>query len=438
MSSHFFSTIQKMECANLGKHLTCKEKNGHQFWSVQDEPESETACPDHSLPWRMDALCNLKDETKCYKKRIDSKEIGICVVPTGDAKLTTQGEAALEIERLIENNVPITDPSYFEGMEACTRHTMEQMENASIITWVPKGEDYLCENIMKETSTFCDTNEDCKFEHLYADTNHNTYECILDTSRIKDISTIASKPNTFPEWIRDNKYACKSDGFYCHDSNLSEYDGGNRCIIKDDCHDNSEFGICDVSTRSCTVGSSKNSNCTQDEDCDILKPLEGHCSDNKCVKGKSGIDVAYYKPLECDPSQKKYAHSVHQYCGEYSDGKETYYTGTCEFVNDRSFQACKPFKTDEIAGLQLDEMTKARNAGTLVENFYRDPPPWEKLAECPPNHKIDVNGREICLLTMEKVEAHLGTVDAIDPDHAQQKCQATFGTRLPILALPKY
>ena len=178
--------------------------------------------------------------------------------------------------------------------------------------------------------------------------------------------------------------------------------------------------------KKCVLGAAKGSNCSQDEDCDKLNSVEGHCSNEKCTHGKNGLDVSYYKPKECDKNNDQHPYSLHKYCGEITVDGKTSYTGYCKSINSTGKHACKSFENfNELKHVKEEEENYLRGI-KYHRNFYDDTPPWDNLIQCPENDKIQINGVELCMSTMEKLDTFLGTVKATNLSSATEKCEYKY------------
>ncbi len=424
-----------MECKNQpNKMMKCGKKNGEYYWTVDsDGSGSDENCPEHSLPWRIDALCSVQDGKKCYQTKLGDDTVAVCVEATDSSALNTCGQEYLKKKHVIANDHEIEDLSTLNNMMECSLQTFGQMMSTNLRTYVPKGREDLCEQIVEEAIHVCDGKPDCdyKVEKLMTDEPSSSYECVINT---RDVPTLSSRPKWW-EWHRVNEYECKKDkGWLCDDSSLQNYKGGEKCFMKDDCNSNAEFGMC--VNKKCVLGSAPGSNCTTHEDCDILQNVEGVCENNAtCKKGKNGLNVSYYKPKDCSDDDKHYSHSLHNYCGEIvaEDGTKKY-TGYCAPVNGSMKKACKAFSHD-VQDIRNEEENYLRGI-RHHQNYYKEPPPWENLVKCPESERVDVNGHTLCFPTVEKINVNLGKVHAQNSYSAEQKCHEKFN--VPQVALPSF
>ena len=303
-------------------------------------------------------------------------------------------------------------------------------------TYVPKDREDLCDQILDEAMNICDGKSNCdyKVERLTKDEPASSYECVINT---RDVPTVSSARPMWWEWHRVNEYNCKDDkGWLCDDRSLKNFKGGDKCFMKDDCHANAEFGMC--VNKKCVLGSAPGSNCTRDEDCDILQNVEGVCKNNAiCTKGKNGLQVSYYKPKDCSDEDKHYPHSLHNYCGEFLDEDGTKkYTGYCASVNGTKKKACKAFSSNDVKNIQHEEENYLRGI-RHHQNYYEESPPWENLVTCPENELVDVDGgHKLCFPTIEKLNVNLGKVYAQNTYSAEQKCKKNF--KVPQVVLPSF
>jgi hypothetical protein len=412
--------------------MNCKKHNGEYFWSLDPEENTDETCPDHSVPWRLDALCSVKTDEKCYETTFGNDKVAVCVITDDTSELSACAYDYLNQDIKIANDHVINDPAYFDDMIECSLQDFGQMQSAKLKTYVPKNREDVCEQILDEANNACKGMSNCTYEaeKLIDDSPTTSFECVIDT---RNIPKAAGKP-TWWQWHRVNEYECKDDGWRCDDRSLNEYKGGAKCFMKDDCHSNAEYGMC--VNQKCTVGSALGSNCQTDEDCDVLQNIEGSCNegDKKCNKGKNGLHISYYKPKECSDDDKKYAHSLHNYCGETTDeyGGEKY-TGYCANIEGTSKKVCKAMSSKEVESIRHEEENYLQGI-RHHHNFYSQKPPWENLIQCPQKDRVVVNGHELCYPTVEKISVELGKVHAHDIDSAGQKCSARFN--LPHVVLP--
>ena len=424
-----------MECPNVpDSYMTCVKKNGQNYWVLGDKEEHNDSCPENSTPWRVDALCNVTEETKCYETEFKGNSVAVCVVPTeGKTELEACGQHYLESPHMIENDVPITDLKYFEDKVVCTKQNIGQLQGAELVTWVQKGREDICQDIVDEATDRCEGKANCdyKVEKMYSDENMLSFDCVLDTKNVP-----ANNQNThWWNWLRINKYDCKDKGWTCTDDSLSEYKGGEVCQMKDDCHKNAEFGIC--KNKKCALGPATGSNCGRDEDCDRLSSVEGTCKDGRCSTGKNGLHVEYIKPKNCSINDKKHPYSLHQYCGKVEQDGSTIYTGVCTQIEGSELHACKAFEsTAEIKEVKNEEENYLRGI-RYPQNFYDELPPWDNLDLCPREERIEVDGKVICAATTERLEVNMGTVQAKNMGSADIKCK-NRNVGLPLVALPSF
>tara|TARA_B100000482_G_C12598729_1_gene294299 strand:- start:474 stop:1733 length:1260 start_codon:yes stop_codon:yes gene_type:complete len=419
-----------MSCANVSnRYLNCSEKNGQYFWKLDDEP-LDGVCPSNSIPWRVHALCNSSDTSLCYETSLGEDRVAVCVVPTkhdGTTMIKECGLKYLQEEHLIQHDVPIEDAAYFKDKTICTKQNIGQLKGAEIVTWVPDGREDLCDEIVDQARSTCNGKNDCdyKFERIYEKKELPSYDCVIDTKNVPS----NERNYQWWNWIRTHSYSCKDKGWTCTDESMSEYKGGELCIMKDDCHKNAEFGVC--SNKQCVLGAAIGTNCSKDEDCDLLNNVEGECTNGRCSEGKNGLNVSYYKPQECNEYEKINSHSLYQYCG---NSERSTYTGYCNAIPGTSKKVCKAFENySELQHVKDEEENYLRGI-RHPQNFYPQTPPWENLEVC--SDYITVNGKRICTSTTEKIDAYLGTVEAADLQTAENKCKRRFD--VPVLTLPSF
>lgn len=428
-----------MECRTQpNKFMKCEKKNSDYYWTVDsDESGSDETCPENSLPWRVDALCSIHDERKCYQTELGEDKVAVCVETDSSSALNSCGQAYLGQKHAIANDHEIKDYSILDNMMECSLQSFGQMMSTNLRTYVPKGRQDLCERIIEEAMHVCDGKSNCDYEveKLLNDELSSSYECVINTRDVPDAST--SRPMWW-EWHRVNEYQCKDDkGWLCDDKSLKNYKGGEKCFMKDDCNSNAEFGMC--VEKKCVLGSAPGSNCTTDADCDILQNVEGVCKNNTiCKKGKNGLQVSYYKPKDCSDDEKQFSHSLHNYCGEIVDENgTTKYTGYCAPVKG-TLTACKAFSRQDVINIRRDEEDYLYGMQGIRhhQNFHENLPPWENLQVCPDSERINVNGFELCSPTVEKINVNLGKVHAQNKNEAMRKCKETFNVTQAQVALP--
>lgn len=421
-----------MSCANVvDHHLNCRKKNGQQYWKLEDTPLDGEICPENSIPWRIHALCNSSDTSLCYETSLDDDRVAVCVIPTDENKTTAIKECGIKYLKeghLIQHDVPIQDVNYFNDKTICTKQNIGQLKNAEIVTWVPDDREDLCDKIVNQAQSTCDGKPDCdyKFERVYEKKALPMFDCVIDTKNVP-----SNEQNyQWWNWIRTHSYSCKEDkGWTCTDESMSEYKGGEICSMKDDCHKNAEFGVC--LNKQCVQGAAIGTNCSKDEDCDLLNSVEGECSNGRCSEGKNGLHVSYYKPKDCDTDQKVHEHSLYQYCGDTENGT---YTGYCNTIPGTSKKVCKAFQNvAEMQHIKAEEENYLRGI-RHPQNFYAQTPPWENLEAC--TEYITVHGKQICASTTEKIDAYLSTVEAQDLQAASDKCNRQYD--IPVITLPSF
>ena len=426
-----------MECPNLNSNIVCKKKNDKFVWTLDEsklEP-SISSCPTNSLPWKLDAVCNLVSKTKCWETEYKGQNITICAGTEEAAEENPISKPFSKLLHSIEYTKPIENVElHLDEMMECTRQELDVLKGTVWETWVPKNKPELCQSIITDYENQCDKTDTCdKVEVLYeTEDGESSYDCVLDTHKIPT-------GNKWSDWTRVASYECKDKGWKCTDESLKEYKGGETCEMNDDCHSNFEPGICDNVTNKCKLGNSKGTNCSKDEDCDNLQTIEGKCSSGTCTKGKIGVDVDYYKPLECSSSAKAFEYSKYQYCGKVQRTDESgnptvKYTGVCEAVPGTSIQACKPFSEgkaglNEIKNIIDDEQDYLMGINHPV-NFYKHSPPWENMIPCDKEDRVDINGKSLCFPTVEKVSMNTKTVVADSMEEAKHKCQ--LNTKYPL------
>jgi hypothetical protein len=434
----------EFECSNTNQFLNFANKNDELTWSVGNK-NTNTRSPDvnNSIPWKLDATCNVtKNDKKCYEIEYDKKKVNVCVVGGPNSQMNRDGHNLLQQSTKMQwtKQVSSNDAS-FETKQKCHIQKFRQLDDTVIESWVDKDDEVTCENIIKDAKYGYSKQEveADRIQKVFLSSNSQAYHCIIDSRKIANDN---AKLDNEMKWVRASSYACKDKGWKCHDLELEHYNGGNRCEMDDDCHQNVEFGICKNNV--CTVGSTIGSSCTTHEDCDVLQEYaKGTCKDNKCTTGKLNIDVSYMKPLNCPPPDGK---TKYQYCGEINHGTESKFAGYCVDVKDKnantvkSFKTCKPFLNDlERKTIAHEEKDFQRGDFTQSEiNFPQSTPHWERLVLCPPEEVATIDGKTVCMATMENVSGNLlKNVIADNINDAHKLCQEEY-PQLPVFARTKF
>lgn len=416
-----------------------KDCGGKYKWKTSSTKDDNDVTMRNSLPWKLDAACNVdKNSQLCYEIEFNSKSVTVCVNGGSEAILNDHGIDYIKQEIDVEwtKRINPNDSQHFDKLQVCHQQKFLQADDAIIKTYVAKDDEITCNSVIEDASLHCNRH---LIDNLFESIGSQRYECIIDTGHVSDFN---SKIETEMKWVRNFKYPCKDDGWYCSDTNLTHFTGGQECNINDDCHTNIEVGICDFSTKTCKTGSSMSKQCTNHEDCDVMSTYaKGECESGTCSKGANQLKASYFKPLECNEglgntnsSGHKYK-SKHQYCGEVNHGTGKVFTGYCATPKDKqgadmkSFRACKPFETEAEKHIIWKEETDYQHGSpeTFHHNFHIETPPWELLTLCPASHVKKVGNTIICDATMEEVDVKLPKVIlASSADQAQEKCHVEY------------
>lgn len=423
-------------CPRQGKSLQLEDD----MWEVRPmNSRSAESIIENSLPWKLDALCNIKeDEDQCYEIDFHGKMINVCVSAENDIHLSDAGEQFLqETHKIVWTKRISAVP---EDKQLCHSQQMIEMDGVTITSYVDKGDADTCESILEDASR-CD---DCDVTREYPSENTGeNFECVLDTAHINEMNKSLDPEFQF---VRDTTYDCKDNGWKCSPSEFDTHEIKEvGCRMSDDCHKNIEFGICDFENKTCKTGAS-NSGCNSHEDCDVIYS-KGQCKNDFCASGQTTVQVTYYKPsdINCqngsqtvDMCNRK---NLYEYCGKITDseGNEKF-SGYCTNPVDnngeilRDFKTCKPFLNQaEINQVISDE--NDYDSGCHRGNFHSVPSNWENLTLCQ-NVKV-VDGRTICKSTMDRIDTKLGIIKANTVEQAQNKCDAEY-PNLTVKALRKF
>ena len=427
-------------CKNANRYLNFDTVDGEHKWLLSSEENRNEVRLANSIPWKLDATCNMdKNTSLCYEIEFHEKPISVCVKGNKDSKINDMGFEYLKTRSFDpEWTKKIQDAqTHFNNKQKCHQQPFIQADGTYIETWVDKDDEVTCESIVNEAVE--NSNDKQSILNVFESIGSQHYECVLDTGHISEQNNIMQ---TEMNWVRKTKYPCKDKGWSCDDNNLKHYTGGDQCNINDDCHKNVEFGVCDLNTKTCLSGNSTGKQCSQHEDCDILKSYsQGYCENNVCMKGSTLIDASYFKPLDCDESLgnvdkngEKY-NAKYQYCGEIRHGTQTKFSGYCVHPSNKdgkeikTFKACKPFEHDvEMTEVKnKEEDFQMGNQDTYRLNYHVEDPPWKRLVICPDEHIKQVGDKIICELTMQEIPTKLPkTIIATSIESATQKCNLEY------------
>ena len=417
--------------------LRCTVDGGQKVWkgvTKLDDRTPATTCPEDSMPWRNQLMCENTGTTQCFSTVFPSsfghRKGAVCIIPTSNEpmKTTALGRASLK------HTKPISYDRRIEGDELsqfvpCMVHSFNDMSNSAMIAYVPPKERKMCAALVTDALNSCRLAgiSQAKCEQLvqpvYTDDRDRTFDCALDTS-VLPVSD-RSDQREWWRWIRHNQYDCRGAGWKCEDPTLSEYEGGVMCSANADCHATFEAGVCDLTAHKCLVGSTKGTRCSSHEDCDHVSGVHGECGSNgRCEKGKTNVGAAYFAPRECVPDKSD--ETLHTYCGKMAThAGGTSYTGVCmPFDYDgKTYHGCKAFEDPKkLLQTVADEMDW--QAQKRKPNFHPKKPAWQLLQMCPEEDTSIVGGKKVCLHTTRAVHLVDQTVNAIDATEAVKQCSA--------------
>ena len=409
-------------CSNVtNQELQCTKNNNNLLWQLVDKNEAlqPAQCPSNSIPWEMQAVCNLQPNSrKCFSTSYGA----VCLQSNTNSSITKEGMKLLKHGFNVSFSKPLKEKD-IEGLVPCYSQNFSGMSNTQLLTFVGKSKGTMCENITKlaeqnEFSKCIQNSNNCaKTVKSHFDEFHpkkTQYTCSLNVSELPYATSNDAK---WWDWYRKNEQkSIDNEWKITVDENTPS--NGEKCEVHSECKSTFETGVCKRGT--CIKGA-VNSRCISDENCDLYKGSEGKCSGGKCVSGKTNIYATYLAPTAC--SIETNGKSKYSYCGKIQQDGVASYTGVCtEYKNKRNDTnyACKAFTSkkeiERYKNEELDWMSTQK-----LDNFSGQLNNWERLNVCPENFQQDINGQKICVATRSQVTL-TQDMEAASVENAAKKC----------------
>lgn len=414
-------STQKCPAVQNGQ-IQCVSKNGQSAWQVTDSTKSITngTCPSDSIPWRLDALCATnKTAPICYSTQLENQRGGaVCVTGMDNANVShtsIREPHALNYTKLMDGS---PDPTKFTP---CHVQPFENIAGAQIVSYVEINDTQSCDKLYNHARDICvkiHGEHKCTeiVPHIYRDTNHQMYQCELDTNNLPVGNQ--SNDREWWKWLRTNTYPCRDGNWTCNDEKLTEYEGGRQCDHDAECTSARQTGVCDLKQGACLHGS-VGSRCKTHEHCDIIAETPGVCTNSRCTQGDTQVKAVYRVPQEAARTLGDLP-SKHVYCGLTSNGE---YTGTRQpfEYKGETHHGCKSFDSPSEIYHILSEETDWQ-ARFQNRNVHDNAPPWERLVMCAETDKIRSNGQFVCKHTTYPLQIDSGHVSEISNERASKTC----------------
>ncbi len=431
------STTHDHKCKITDASLRCSVQSGRKVWQSVGKGDASiaaTVCPDNSIPWRSQIVCDHEagkgiQGPVCFTTHLQGygSSGAVCVTAGKDTPMHPTNSAIRDLRNIqpISHDKRVDVAEIEKNLTPCYVQPFKEMgPHAMMISYVGKGESEKCRFMREDAVDACRhsgrATDECerKVRHIYADEREKSYECTLDTRKLPLAHEHDGRE--WWRWIRHNRYSCRDPGWWCEDTKLAEYAGGATCEKDEQCNDIIESGVCNMESGSCAIGSAKGTRCTTHEQCDHIGPANGLCKNGKCQKGRVGTDATYYAPKECSviSSQK------HTFCGKMKTAQGERFAGVCMpyDYDGKTFYGCKAFdSTAEIEKIMADETDW--QAQTRSQNFRALQADWEKLELCPDEDKYSIDGRSVCQHTTQPLPLRGSVVKSLNDKDAHQKCQ---------------
>ena len=421
--------------------MRCSVQAGRKVWqgvSRDNVNIAKTTCPDDSMPWRSQLVCDhAAGESvrtpRCFTTTIEEYNLdaAVCVTAGEHSGMHPTDRAINGVRnvRPVSHDRP-ADPKDIESrFTACYLQPYADMgRDAVMVSYVPKGDSEKCRFLRDDAVDACRrtgaSTDDChrRVKHIYKDENEKPYACTLDT-RTLPVAHDHDRGEWW-RWMRHNRYSCRGKGWSCDDAELREYEGGRNCTRDTECAAAFETGMCDMKKGVCATGTAKGTRCSTHEQCDHVGFVPGRCDmkKNKCMTGHTETGASYYAPKECTPVPNQ----RHTFCGKMQTAEGERFSGVCMpyDYDGHTFYGCKAFDDEaEIERISADE--RDHQAQTHSANFSASHPDWDNLIVCPREDTLVIGGRRVCLHTTHTVHMQGRTISAVTDEDAAQKCAAS-------------
>lgn len=421
--------------------MRCSVQSGHKVWqgvSRDNASIARTTCPDDSMPWRSQLVCDhvpgtSTREPRCFTTPLAGYNLegAVCVTAGEESGMhpTDRGLMELRAARPVSYDRAADHKDIEAKFTACYVQPFAEMgRDAVMVAYVPKGASEACRFLREDAMDACrhagQTTTECarRVRHVYKDERDKPYACTLDTRHLPVAHD--HDRSEWWRWLRHNRYDCRGRGWSCEDAAMREYEGGHACAQDGQCASAFEAGACDLERGVCATGTAKGTRCSTHEQCDHVGFVAGRCdaSKGRCETGKTGTGASYYAPKECSPVP----HQRHTFCGKMQTADGERFSGVCMpyDYDGKTFYGCKPFADrKEIERIAADE--EDHQAQTRTANFSSVRPDWERLALCPAEDTVRVGDRSACLHTTHTVHLEGRTIMAANDDEATKRCAAS-------------